>query len=276
MDDIRVDLHIHTTASDGTWDAAQLVQKVKQAGIGLFSIADHDTVINLEAAAHLAAAEDIAFLPGVEICSTLNNQSFHILGYNIEAANPSLQKLLAYNTELMEETDHNSIRKLAAGGFPISYEEYCEYRHDPRRGGWKSLNFLIDKGLCSDINDFFANLFTKERGIVFPEFPPPCEAIAAIKAAGGVPVLAHPGSGFHGSTLEETLDFFAGEDIQGVECYHPCHDEATARRAAAWCDRRGLLITGGSDCHGDFVKNRCLGQPEIYLSQLRLGRLIES
>lgn len=274
MKDIRVDLHIHTTASDGTWSPEQLVEKVKQAGIGLFSVADHDTVINLDATAKLAAAEGIIFLPGVEICSTLSNQSFHILGYGIDSQNTSLQKLLAHNTELMEEADHESIRKLIADGLPINYEEYCNYRHNACRGGWKSLNFLIDQGLCSDINDFFANMFTEDRGIVFPDFPPPCEAINAIKRAGGIPVLAHPGSVFHGSSLEDTLDFFANEDIQGVECYHPCHDPATAKRAADWCDRRGLLITGGSDCHGDFVKNRCLGNPEIYLSQLRLGRLI--
>lgn len=272
---MRVDLHIHTTASDGDWNPEQLTEQVKQAGIGLFSVTDHDTVSNLKATAVLAAQAGLAFLPGVEICSTIDDQSFHILGYGVDADNENLIKLLEHNTSLMENVDHESIIRLIEDGFPINPDEYCAYRHDPARGGWKSLNFLIDKGFCKDINDFFTHLFTKERNISFPEFPPPREAITAIKAAGGIPVLAHPGSGFHGSSLEETLDFFAGEDIQGVECYHPCHDESTTIQAVKWCNIRGLLITGGSDCHGGFVKGRCLGQPEIDLNQLNLGILLD-
>lgn len=270
---MRVDLHIHTTASDGDWCPEMLVSQVKNAGIGLFAVTDHDTTANIEATAALASAAGLNFLAGVEICSTINNQSFHILGYGIDASNSALNKLLRYNTELMEDVDQQSIKKLIKDGFAIDYDEYCLYRHDPSRGGWKALSFLIDKGFCRDINEFFANLFTKERGIDFPEFPPPHRAIAAIVGAGGVPVLAHPGSGFHGSTLEETLDFFADEEIQGVECYHPCHDENTAKQAVEWCKRRKLIITGGSDCHGGFFRERCLGQPEIYLEQLNLGIL---
>ncbi|MGI6091682.1 MAG: PHP domain-containing protein [Negativicutes bacterium] len=270
---MRVDLHIHTTASDGNWRPEVLVNQVKSAGIGLFAVTDHDTTANINETSALAAAAGLNFLPGVEICTTINNQSFHILGYGIDADNAALNKLLRYNTALMEDVDQQSVKKLIKDGLAIDYDEYCQYRHNPERGGWKALNFLIDKGFCRDINDFFANLFTKERGITFPDFPPPSVAIAAIKGAGGVPVLAHPGSGFHGSTLEETLDFFVREDIQGVECYHPCHDENTTKRAVEWCKQRNLIITGGSDCHGSFFKDRCLGRPEIYLEQLNLGIL---
>lgn len=270
---MRVDLHIHTTASDGNWGPERLVSEVKKAGIGLFAVTDHDIAANIKRTAALAKAEGLKFLPGVEICSTVSGQSFHILGYGIDPDNEDLRRLLYYNTRLMEKADEDSIKKLIADGLAIDYAEYCNYRHNPERGGWKSLSFLIDKGFCHDINDFFAHYFTKERGIIFPDFPPPAVAIKAITAASGVPVLAHPGSGFHGSTLEATLDFFAGEAIQGVECYHPCHDESTVKRAVEWCRSRGLIITGGSDCHGEFVKGRCLGQPEIRLEQLELGRL---
>lgn len=272
---MRVDLHIHTTASDGDWGPEQLVDEVKKAGIGLFSVTDHDTIANLRMTAALAIEANLLFLPGVEICSTIKDQSFHILGYGIDGDNDVLGKLLRHNTCLMEEIDHESIKKLIGSGLAINYDEYCAYQHDPARGGWKSLNFLIDKGFCQDINEFFAHLFTKERGISFPEFPHPSEAIAAVRAAGGLSVLAHPGSGFHGSTLEETLDFFEREDIQGVECYHPCHNPNTTQQAVQWCNKRGLLITGGSDCHGGFVEGRYLGNPGLGLEQLRLGRLLD-
>jgi predicted metal-dependent phosphoesterase TrpH len=275
MENLRVDLHIHTTASDGTWTPALTVAAVKAAGLGLFAVTDHDTAANVAAAGRLAAAAGLGFLPGVEISTTQAGRLFHILGYGVDPAAVELARILEANTALMEEVDHDSIKKLAADGLPVDYDEFCAYEHDPARGGWKSLSFLIDKGLCRGVGDFFSELFTAKRGIVFPAFAPPAAAIAAIKAAGGVAVLAHPGSDFHGPALEETLDYFASEDIEGVECFHPGHDAATTRRAVAWCDRHRLLITGGSDCHGGFVAHRRLGQPAVRLSDLRLGRLLE-
>ncbi len=272
----RVDLHIHTTASDGTWTPAETVAAVRAAGIGLFAVTDHDTAANVVEAGRLAAELGLGFLPGVEISVTLAGHLFHILGYGIDPEGEALQRILAANTALMEEVDHDSIKRLAADGFPIDYGEFCAYDHDPGRGGWKSLSYLIDKGLCTGVGDFFSELFNAKRGIVFPEFPHPAAAIAAIKEAGGVPVLAHPGSEFHGPALEETMDMFAAQDIEGVECFHPCHDAATTKRAVEWCDRHGLLITGGSDCHGGFVPARRLGVPEITLGQLRLGKLLEN
>jgi predicted metal-dependent phosphoesterase TrpH len=230
---------------------------------------------SLAATAHLARAAGLSFIPGVEICATVRDQNFHILGYGVDHQSKILAGLLKHNTELMERADEESIHILIAQGLPINYEEYCAFRHDPARGGWKSLSYLTDKGLCANVKEFFGKLFTAERGITFPVFPSPQEVIATIHAAGGKAVLAHPGSDFHGTLLEETLEYFAGEAIDGVECFHPSQDDATSSRAVNWCKRHGLLITGGSDCHGAFVPERRLGLPEIQLNQLRLGTLLE-
>lgn len=272
---MRVDLHIHTTASDGSWTPEKLVAEVHKAGIGLFAVTDHDTVKNITPVRQLAAEAGIAFLSGVEISTTVGGRSFHILGYGVDPGAEDLQSILRHNTELLERVDHDSIRKLIADGYNIDYEEYCSYRHDPARGGWKSLSFLIDKGFCRDVQDFFGNLFTPEKGLAFPVYLPPGEVIGAIKAAGGTAVLAHPGSDFHGPALEETLDYFGHEDIAGIECFHPGHDDATIRRVVAWCRKNDLLITGGSDCHGNFVPQRRLGVPFVQLAQLQLGALTE-
>lgn len=91
-----------------------------------------------------------------------------------------------------------------------------------------------------------------------------------------MPVIAHPGSAFHGNDLEETLNYFGREDIEGVECYHPSHKPETIRDALAWCKRHGKLITGGSDCHGDFLPNRKLGFPEVSMDELELGKILSS
>ena len=270
---MKVDLHIHTTASDGSWTPTELIDQIRLAGIGLFAVTDHDSVGGLAETAALAREVGLRFIPGVEICSTLYGRCFHILGYGIDAGAPDLLRLLRHNTEMMEQADEDSIRKLIAQGLPIDYEEYQAYHHDLARGGWKSLNYLTDKRLCADVKEFFSKLFTVERGIVFPRFPPPREVIAVIHAAGGKAVLAHPGSEFHGTMLEQTLDCLAEEAIDGVECYHPSHDAVTSRRAFEWCERHGLIATGGSDCHGVFVPDRRLAIPEIRLEQLMLDGL---
>lgn len=270
---MKVDLHVHTTASDGSWAPRQLVAQAQAAGIACLAVTDHDTIAHVEIMEDLAQAAGMAFIKGVEICTTLKGQSFHILGYGIDTANKNLRHLLDYNTRLMEETDHDSMVKLIDCGYPIDLREYEAYRHDPARGGWKSLSFLIDKGLCKNAGDFFAHLFTAERGITFPEFPLPSQAIAAIRDAGGIPVLAHPGSAFHGHELEETLNVFGREEIAGIECYHPSHEAETIRDAIAWCRRHSKLITGGSDCHGEFIPERKLGYPAVTIDQLQLGEI---
>lgn len=270
---MRVDLHMHTTASDGSWTPEQLMQEIVRAGIDLFAITDHDTIVNVDEMQRLAQVAGVAFIPGVEVCTTHNGKSFHILGYGINPHARSLQKLLRFNMDLMENLDHDSIKKLIQQGVPIAYHDYLTYENNPSRGGWKSLNFLIDQGLCTGVQDFFARYFTAERGISFPIFQEPAVVIDAISAAGGVAILAHPGSEFHGASLEETLRFFLDQDIQGIECYHPGHDATDTRLAYEWCITHNRLITGGSDCHGEFVSSRQLGQPEIRLEQLRLGKL---
>jgi hypothetical protein len=272
---MKVDLHIHTTASDGSWTPETLMQNIAKAGIGLCAVTDHDTVKHIVPVQELAAAAGVAFLAGVEVSTTVRGHSFHIIGYGVNPAAGPLQRILGHNAALLEEVDCTSIKKLIADGFKIDFDEYCEYRHDPVRGGWKSLSFLIDKGFCRDVEDFFHNLFTSERGMGFPEFPSPAEVIEAIKASDGVPVLAHPGSCFHGADLEQTLDWFGHELIEGVECFHPGHNATTTKCVLQWCNRHGLIITGGSDCHGDFVPQRRLGVPKIKLAQLKLGKLAE-
>ncbi|HWR41059.1 MAG TPA: PHP domain-containing protein, partial [Patescibacteria group bacterium] len=273
---ITADLHIHTIASDGSWTPVQLVDNIREMGIQVFAVTDHDSVGSVAATAQLAKQYDLCFLPGVEVCSTSRGHQFHILGYGIDFQSHQLQCLLQHNTQLMEETDRQCIRQLAARRLPgVDYNEYLGYRYKAERGGWKSLNYLMDKGLCQGVKDFFERLFTTENEIQFPEFPAPVAVIDTIRSAGGVAVLAHPGSEFHGTVLEETLECFYEESIDGVECFHPGHDRDTTAMAREWCLRHQLLMTGGSDCHGSFVPGRRLGHPQINLADLNLGRILQ-
>lgn len=271
---VRADLHIHTTASDGTWTPAELIAEAQKQQLGLIAVTDHDSVANVAEAMTLAAAAGITLLPAAEICSTKEDLSFHILGYGIDIHNKQLLELMQHNEALLEQKDVDSIHLLARDGWPVDEAEFARYTYDRRRGGWRALSYLIDKGLCTGVGDFFKRIFTPEHDLGFPEFPPISEVIAAIHAAGGAALCAHAASGFHGPGLERVLDILRTEKFDGFECYHSNHSEEGTQRLLQHCKKHGLLISGGSDCHGTFVPGRRLGQPLVTADMLRLDGLL--
>ena len=270
----KVDLHIHSTASDGTWTPQELVNAAQAAGLGLIAVTDHDSTANVAETMRIAAANGIKCLPGVEVCSTKDGMSFHILGYGIDTGNKHLQELLAHNTYLLEKKDDDSVQLLIKQGWPLDFKEFQNYTYDRRRGGWKSLAYLIDKGLCSGVNDFFKRIFTAENDLGFPEFPPISEVIAAIHGAGGAALCAHAASAFHGPGLAQTLVELIEEPFDGFECYHSGHSEEDTQLLLTHCRTEGMLISGGSDCHGSFVPSRHLGKPDVYETDIFLPGLV--
>ena len=269
---MRTDLHIHTTASDGCWRPEQVIAGVQAEGIGLFAIADHDTTANVAETECLARAAGLNFLRAVEVSTTENGNLFHVLAYNIDLEEPKLQALLAENTAKMAATDDHDIEALLELGYPLDLEEYLNYEYDRTRGGFKSLNYLIDKGVCEDLYTFFN--VSSEFVRIWPDFAPLPEAVALIRAAGGVPILAHPGASFRdlGGVTRENLDSLFSYQLAGIECYSQYHDLETTQFCVDWCEQHNWLITGGSDYHGGFV-NRQLGNPQVDSRALRLGEL---
>lgn len=271
---MKTDLHIHTTASDGTWTPAELVRQAQAAGLGAIAVTDHDSVENVAETARLAQAAGLVFIRGAEICSTKEELSFHILGYGIDIENRHLRELMAHNEALLEQKDVDSIAMLARDGWDVDCREFAGYTYDRKRGGWRALAYLEDKGLCSGVKDFFSRIFTAEHDLGFPEFPPVAQVIDAIHDAGGLAVCAHAASGFHGPGLERVLQMLQGEKLDGFECYHSGHTLEGTEALLSHCRRHGLLISGGSDCHGTFVPGRVLGQPDIDSSMLNLPGLL--
>ncbi len=275
---MRTDLHIHTTASDGCWTPERVLAEVQARGIGLFAITDHDSMDNVLPAERLAREAGLSFLRGVEINTLLEvdgeEHLFHVLAYGFDIDHPALALLLRENRVKLDWINDDVFHRLVAAGHKIDRDDYAAYEYDRGRGGWKVLNFLIDRGFCTDLDDYFRNLLAG-LPTEWPAFPHSAEAIAVILEAGGVPILAHPGASMRrvGITVE-MLDLFRDFDIGGLECYTHYHDEATTRFCLDWCDRHGLLVTGGSDCHGGFV-GRELGVPAVDTTDLRLGELAE-
>jgi len=270
LDNIKVDLHVHTTASDGTWRPEELVENLLSAGIELFAVTDHDSTESLAEAAAIARGHGLKFVTGVEVNATYNSRNYHILGLGIDPENKGLQALLRRNRGLMEAKDDESIKYLESKFANVCFDDFKRYVNDPGRGGWKALNYLIDKKLCTSYKDFFG-LFAG-WGNPFEKliFASPGEAIKTIHMAGGVSILAHPGAGFYDKDYKAIIKFMIGEGIRGIECYHPENGPEITRYCLETCRSNDLLVTGGSDCHGEFVAGRCLGRPDIRLSQLRL------
>ena len=267
---MKVDLHLHTNASDGTWSSKDLIQNIIDSGIGILSVTDHDSVENVEAASSLARKEGLTFFKGVEINTFKKGQAFHILGYNIDTNDETLNNTLLINRNFLEERNEESIAVLSEKGHPVSRDEYIVYQNNPGRGGWKALNYSIDKGLCQNYKEFFS-LFGENRELLTIDgFVKPETAISSIKNAGGITVLAHPGAAIYGSDYNKVVPAALDLGVEGIECYHPENRPEVTEYCLEICKNNGLYITGGSDCHGDFVKERRLGKPDIDLSQLLL------
>lgn len=272
---MHADLHIHTIASDGTWTPEEVIARVQETGLGIFAVADHDTMDSIPAILEIVRRTPgtPAFLPAVEVSTAVDGTIVHIVGYGVSPDHRPLNQLLQANRARLEWVNEETLRRMARAGYPVDLEAYATYQNDPRRGGWKGLNFLIDTGLCRDVRDFFERIFVDPVRPPMPDFPHPAEAIHRIQEAGGVPVLAHPGGSLrHRGPIEEVLEEFLEFGIAGVECHTPYHSPEMTARCRAFCARYGLLITGGSDCHGEFA-DRQLGVPPVTVDDLRLGPL---
>jgi predicted metal-dependent phosphoesterase TrpH len=267
----KVDLHMHTTASDGTWTPAELIEVIKEKEIGLFAVTDHDSVKNVKETAELAQKFGITFIPGIELNSVHKGLNIHILGHGIDIENKKLENVVIKNTDFINKKDDESIKELEKNYNNVSFVEYKEYENNPAKGGWKALNYIKDKGLCNTHKQFFELFESKgEKLFRFMEFVSPREAIEAIIDAGGIPVLAHPGAGFYGEDYIAIVNDIFSYGIKGIECYHPDNNEEVTNYCTKFCYNNDLKITAGSDCHGTFLQHRMIGKPELSLGQLKL------
>jgi len=271
--DVRVDLHLHSVASDGTWAPKELIAQVRGAGIGLFAVTDHDSLGSLAEVTDLARGNGLRFLPGVELSTRIDGQAYHLLAYGFDVSDPELNALAEDNNTRLLASSDEAVHLLKRAGYPIPLDEYGPYTWDRRRGGWKALNFLVDNGICRDVRGYF-EIFG--NGLTHPqaEFPSPERVISVAQKAGGVVSLAHPGASFYDGAGIEQFDELVDMGLQGLECYSFHHDAAATRGYLDYCDSRNLLVTGGSDCHGGFA-GRALCVPPVHASDLRLGELEE-
>ncbi|MEO8519773.1 MAG: PHP domain-containing protein [Acidobacteriota bacterium] len=246
-----IDLHLHTTASDGSLTPSALVARAAAAGLTTLSITDHDTLDGLEEGSAAARAAGLRLITGVEITAIAEGCDVHLLGYFVDPADAAL-------TALLERQRADRLRRLraiadrlAALGASIDIDALVASAADaPGRsvGRPKLADALVEAGHARDRTDAFDRLLGNGCPAYVPRIgPAPAEVIALVAAAGGVVSMAHPGV----TARDESIPGLAAAGLAALEARHSDHDADTEARYRRLAARHGLAVSGGSDFHGD-------------------------
>jgi len=265
-----VDLHIHSCASDGTLTAEEIVDACIDKNIALFSVTDHNSIASNTEIRRIIELKGISYISGVEITSTFRGKDFHITVYDFDETNKELRELLRKHTQDVEENFCNKFIESFSKQIPqLNLEEFNAYSYDLRRGGSKLLNYLMDKNVVKNLDEYF--LLAEDFISRFRTFSSPCEVIDIARKAGGYPFLAHPPY-YYNTFSEKELDEWREWGIAGIECYSPYFGEGENEPYISFCKKNGLLISGGSDYHGTFTERK-LGPQQITPDMINLGNI---
>jgi len=261
------DLHVHTNISDGTFSPEKAVGYAKLHGLDAIAITDHDTCAAITPAIMVAKDMGIEIIPGVELTAEVDDDEIHILGYFIDWQDSAFTKKLEELCRAREERAKEILRRLTEQGIELKYEELLEIAGygNGSVGRLHIANLLYKKGKIACIRDAFAKYIGNNCPAYVKKFKlSPKEAADMIKSVGGVSVLAHPKTiNTETKPLRDIVKMLADEGIQGIEVYHSDHTKAEISKFNKLAVEYGLLITGGSDCHG-------LGKKEIMMGKVKV------
>ncbi len=247
-----IDLHMHSTASDGTDTPVQLAGHVKAAGIQIFALTDHDTVIGAEQLTeHLP--KGVTFIPGIEFSCRMPSGKCHILGYDCDMAHPAFRDALAQGAALRRAKLETRIEFLRQKGMRFPEDELDSLRQIPGVGKPHLGNLMVRYGYAPDKQTAITevlNCCATGSSRISAE-----TAVRAILASGGIPVWAHPLGGegekeISPEQFSKMLDELTGYGLMGLECWYSKYPPELCERLAGIAKKRGLLISGGSDYHG--------------------------
>ena len=238
-----IDLHTHTTASDGGLSPSDLVSRASAAGLTVLSVTDHDTLAACGPAAAACAAAGIEFVPGIEITAVRDERDVHTLGYFVDAASPGLARFLAHQRQTRIDRLREMIVRLARFGIELDADRILQPA-------------LVAGGHVKTSNEAFERWLGRGAAAFVPRSgASPDDVIARIHATGGLASVAHPGP----LGRDEWLPGLVDAGLDAVEAYHTDHDPAATARYLALADRLGIAVTGGSDYHADPSHGAALG-----------------
>lgn len=256
-----IDLHSHSTCSDGSETPARVVELAAEAGCSAVALTDHDGLDGLAAAASRASELGIGFVPGCEVSCAFQPGSMHMLCYFVQpGSGPFVAELARLRTD-REQRNAQLMDRLAALGMPIDAEELAEEAGGGIVGRPHVAALLVRHGHAASIDDAFVRIIGKGApAYVSKGRIEPATIIDLVARTGGVSVVAHPLSlGLEPDALASTLDALAEAGLGGLECYYGRYDAETRTMLAGLARRRALVPTGGSDFHGSYKPDLAMG-----------------
>ena len=274
---MSIDLHIHSTFSDGTLSPSRLVALAKAKRLTAISITDHDTMEGVDEAIRAGQNVDLEVVPGIEISAVFGQLHVHLLGYYIDQKDRKLRSTLEEIQSARVWRNTKIIEKLQEQGVPVTLEEVDQKSTVGQTGRPHIAQVLMEKGVVTSIDQAFNRFLARGCSAYVPrKVLEAVDGISLIADAGGIPVLAHP------ATIDNSLrkipalvEQLVPCGLQGIEVYYPTHSKKNQKQLSRLAERYGLVVTGGSDYHGDIRPGTMLASgtnvyvPSIVLDQLK-------
>ncbi len=262
---VRADLHVHSTASDGTLSPRELVGLASRNGVGVLALADHDSVDGVQEAVGFAAPLGILVIPAVELSAAVDERSVHILGYFIDITDGSLHAALADLRAARVERAVGIVQMLQGAGYDITPEAVMALSDGGAVGRTHIARTLVSLGHAENVSDAFERLVGRGKPFYRPKAHLSAHAaIQLIRGAGGIAVMAHPGV----SGTEDLVSDLVALGLQGVEAHHVDHTAEQSASLVELAARLGLLKTGGTDYHSPSAPHPDLGELNYPLADL--------
>jgi hypothetical protein len=249
---VRIDLHVHSNASDGTDAPATVIQRAEAAGLDVLALTDHDTQAGV-AEARGALPDGLTLIPGLELSCQLEGRSVHLLGYLFDPEDPALG---AETSQIRDDRTYRAramVDRMRALGADVTWEQVAAIADGAVVGRPHLARALAASGAVATPADAFTADWIADGGRAFVDryAPDLARAVGLVRAAGGVPVLAHPRSPGY-EIPDEVIVGLAGAGLCGIEVFHFDHDQPQRLRLTALARSLDLIMTGGSDDHGLF------------------------
>lgn len=247
-----IDLHCHSTASDGTLSPAGLVRRAQAQGVQVLALTDHDTVAGVEEAASEARALGLELIPGLELSAVEQGRSLHVVGLGVDPRAPQLTSLIAKLDRLRVERAEQIGNRLARSGIDGAYQGACRLAAGAQPTRTHFARYLLKQGAVADLSGAFKRYLGQGKpAYVAAKWPPLAQVVAVVKAAGGIAVLAHPHSyGWTGAWTRRIIEAFVSAGGRGIEVVCGNSTRDTILNFSGYARRFGLLASVGSDFHG--------------------------
>jgi predicted metal-dependent phosphoesterase TrpH len=263
------DLHLHTVFSDGSFTPEHVVALGHQHGLAALALTDHDTVDGCPRMTVACLAAGVEFIAGAELTAEHAGQEVHLLGYCLDTQNELLLREIAHFQAVRQARIREMVARLNRLNIPLTTEDVFAVANCNSPGRPHVARALLNGGHCASLDEAFERFLKKHRPAWVPKFKmSAARAIELIHHAGGLAVMAHPGL----NRSDDLIPLLARAGLDGLECFHTRHSTSQMQQYLQIAERLGLLVTGGSDCHGDSRGKPLIGTvklPYEYVHRLK-------